>query len=222
MSTPISTDELKHIKEVLEQKVNESSESEYSSSESDNSSKKIRNKNISLKDYRSKYNQSETRYRYLQLDLSNKSIEISELKEKLSALDKYKLLVKNVNFLFDRLDNAFKILNERLIIKDEKIFKYNTLSSLQSLKELCNKTKDKYEGYINTNILPLFSDDQYILKISLTHHYLDKIKEFDSILVKIIEKQNCTNIYNLFIIISIVISSIFILNIIIFGIYYFM
>ena len=217
----IPTDDLNKIKEKLEQKINESSESESSSSDT-SSSYTLKKKRKSKIDYKTKYNQCESKYRYLQLEMSNANIEINELKEKTIVLDKHNLLTKNINFLFERLDNAFKILNERLIIKDENIIKFTTLNSLKSLNELCLKTKDKYEGYINTNVYPLFLDDQHIFKISITNHYLQKIKEFDNLLLLIKTKSENTILYNTFVVLSLVICSLFVLNIIIFAIYFFL
>ena len=215
----IPTDELNKIKEKLEQKINESSDSEDSSSDT-SSSYTLKKKRKSKIDYKTKYNQSESKYRYLQLEMSNQNIEINELKEKTIVLDKHNLLTKNINFLFERLDNAFKILNERLIIKDENIIKFTTLNSLKSLNELCLKTKDKYEGYINTNVYPLFLDDQHIFKISITNHYLQKIKEFDNLARLIKIKSDTTILYNTFVLFSLIVCSIILLNLIMISVYF--
>jgi hypothetical protein len=193
----ISTDELRQIKEILEQKMNESSDSEYSPSESsgDSDYSSVKKKKIKI-DYKTKYNQSESKYRYLQLEMSNLNIEISELKESLIVLTKHNLLFKNINFLFERVDNAIKILNERVDTKDESILKFNTLHNLQNIVNLCNKTKDKYESYINSDVYPLFLDDQSVLKTSITNYYLDKIKGFDSIITKINNLEYKIKTYN--------------------------
>jgi len=177
--TTIPTEELRVIKQMLEDKLNDSS---YESNES-NKSNKSRKTN-----YRIKYNASESKYRYLQLEMANKDIEINELKEKLENLNKYQLLIKNTNFLFDRIDNAFKVLHERIDkIEDNSFIKISTFSSLVTLENLCLKTKDKYEEYINNSVYPLFLDDQIIFKNAITSLYTNKIKEFNNI-------QNIINI----------------------------
>jgi hypothetical protein len=221
----LSTDQLNQIKESLEQKMNESDESEYTPSDSENScssslsDRKKKYKNIN---YKSKYNQSESRYRYLQLEMSNKNIEINELKDKLLPLDKYNLIVKNINFLFERLDNAIKGLNERItLIDDNNLIKYKTLDVLESTKAICNKTIDKYDMYINTSIYPLFNDEHSILKESLTSFYVNKQKEFETLLLRIKNKHfkiRCTNIIR---IISIILIILLIMNLILLGIYLF-
>jgi hypothetical protein len=204
MANTISTDELKQIKEILEKKINETSDSDDNSSDLDSSKKKNKI------NYKLKYNQSESRYRYLQLEMSNLNIEINELKEKNIILDKYNLLNKNINFLFDRLDNAFKILNDRINNNNISLF------SLDHQLELCCKTKDKYDVYINENVYPLFSDDQLILKKLITIYYLDKIKEFDTILTLIKIKKRNIKFHNIFILGSIIICSILLINIILY------
>jgi hypothetical protein len=194
----ISTNEMRQIREILEQKINESSDSDYSptdsSGDSDYSSVKKKRAQI---DYKTKYNQSESKYRYLQLEMSNLNVEISELKESLILLTKHNLLFKNINFLFERVDNAIKILNERINTEDKSILKFNTLNNLENLEKLCNKTKEKYESYINSDVYPLFLDNQIILKSSITNYYLEKIKGFDSIITKINNLQVKIKTYNL-------------------------
>lgn len=223
--TSIPINELKHIKEVLERKMNESSDSDYSPSESESSNysdKSRKNKNRINIDYKSKYNKSESKYRYLQLEMSNKNIEINELKEKLILLDNHQVIIKNINFLYERLDNAFKGLYEKIdTINDKKIIKFETLIILDSIESMCIKTKDKYDAYINTNIYPLFPINENIIKNSLTMYYLDKQKEFDKILLKIKNQRYNTDIHNLLKMIGLSIIFIILINIIIFVIYNF-
>jgi len=222
--TSISTEELKHIKEVLERKMSESSDSEYTPSESESSEYSDKSKKIKRRtniDYKSKYNNSESRYRYLQLEMSNKNIEINELKEKLVLLDNHQLIIKNINFLFERLDNAFKGLNEKIdTINDNKIIKFETLVILDSVESMCIKTKDKYDAYINTSVYPLFSVNEYIIKNALTVYYLEKQKEFDKILLKINNQKYKTTVNNILRIIGLLIISIVIINIVIMVIYF--
>lgn len=224
--TSISTEELKHIKEVLEQKMNESSDSEYTPSESESSEYSDKSRKIKRRsniDYKSKYNNSESKYRYLQLEMSNKNIEINELKEKLLLLDNHLLIIKNINFLFERLDNAFKGLNEKIdTINDEKIIKFETLIILDSVESICNKTKDKYDAYINTSVYPLFPVNEYITKNALTMYYLDKQKKFDKILLKINKQKYKTNVNNILRIIGLLLLFLIILNIVIMVIYFLM
>jgi len=218
MSSSIPIDELKQIKLALEEKMNESYDTDYS----DNSTKPTKKKKTIITDYKSKYNSSESKYRYLQLELSNKEIEISELKEQLVIFEKHKLLIKNVNFLFDRLDNAFKILHDRInTINDSHIIKLNTITYLQTLENLCLKTKDKYEEYINNSVYPLFLDDQIIFKNSITLIYSNKIKEFNTIQNIIKIKKYNTQFNNTGIIILISFLVVFMLQLIISVIYYF-
>jgi len=168
----IPIDELRKIKKILEEKI------ENNSDESNDSDSSYKNNS----DYKIKYNSCESKYRYLQLELANKEIEISELKEKLEILNKYQLLIKNTNFLFDRLDNAFKVLHERINkIEDNSFIKINTFSILANIENLCIKTKDKYQEYINNSVYPLFLDDQIIFKNAITIIYNNKIKEFNNI-----------------------------------------
>ena len=204
MANTISTDELKQIREILEKNINETTDTDDSSIDSKSSNKKNKI------NYKLKYNQSESRYRYLQLEMSNLNIEINELKEKNVILDKNNLLNKNINFLFDRLDNAFKILNDR--INNNNI----TLVTLDHNLDLCQKTQDKYDLYINENVYPLFSDDQIILKKSILIYYSNKIKEFNTILSLIKIKKRNIQLYNIFIFVSIIMCSIFVMNIIIY------
>jgi hypothetical protein len=218
----IPTDELLKIQEALEKKMNESSDSEYSPSESDTSSRSSRRKKYKTVDYKTKYNNSESKYRYLQLEMSNKNIEINELKEKLVILDKHVLIIKNISFLFERLDNAFRGLDEKInTINDTGIIKFATLISLDITENMCIKTKDKYNVFINENIYPLFPDNQIILKNSLTMYYLEKQKGFDIILLKIKNLKYKTTLNNICRIIGLLILFLIFLNIIMMGIYYF-
>lgn len=221
--TTIPMEELKKIQQQLQEKINESSDSEYSPSESDYSdeSDNRKKRKSSRSNYKYKYNQSESRYRYLQLEMSNKNIEINELKDKLIILDKHLLITKNISFLFERLDNAFKGLDEKInTINDTSIIKFAKLISLDTIEAICIKTKDKYEAYINTNIYPLFPNDQFILKNSLTMYYLEKIKEFDKILLKIKNQKYKTTINNLCRIIGLIILFLIFINIVMMVIYY--
>jgi hypothetical protein len=214
-----STDELKEIKESLEQKMNSSSDSDSSneSSDSSNSSslvsfnrklvKKTKDKN-----YKYKLKNSENKLRYMQLEMVNKDIEISELQNKLGLYNKHELIINKVSFLFERLDNAIKVLNDRkLSVKDGNYIKNNLINNLTTVKYMCTKTQEKYKLYIINELYPLINDETHLyLKNSITALYEIKQKELSSIstsIDNIIYNTSYNNsLWILFFIVSIIIS----------------
>jgi hypothetical protein len=155
-----STESLKNIKKHLENKLDESSDSTYESSDDNSNNKSLKYRNL------------ETKLRYMQLEMVNKDIEISDLTEKLHKFNTSDALFNKINFLFDRLNNANNILIEKTININN-----NPISVLLQHKELCNKVIEKYEKYFTIDLLPLFNDDQKYLKDAITTFYHDKNNE---------------------------------------------
>jgi hypothetical protein len=122
-----STESLKNIKKHLENKLDESSDSTYESSDDNSNNKSLKYRNL------------ETKLRYMQLEMVNKDIEISDLTEKLHKFNTSDALFNKINFLFDRLNNANNILIEKTININN-----NPISVLLQHKELCNKVIEKY------------------------------------------------------------------------------
>ena len=211
---------LKEIKSTLENNMNnDDSETDI---ESDSEPEQKTKKKTKVKDYKKKYNDSESRYRYLQLEMVNKDIEISELKEKLNNLDKFTIFSKNVNFLFDRLNNAIKVLNERInTINDDDYIKLSQISSLNHIEGVCKKTIEKYETYLSSEVYPHIDNDQLFIKLALDSLYINKKKEFDSILVKIKNKRNLTLFNNGLMIFGLITGGILLLSSVIYVCYYF-
>lgn len=175
-----TVEELNYIKTSLEQKMEESSDSEYTPSTSSGSSCSRKSRRNST-NYKTKYNSLESKIRYMQLEMVNKDIEITELSTKILVLTKYDDLFKKINFLFERLDNALKVLTERVHTIDNKHYiKYITINTLDTIKVSCNKVIEKYSVYLANEINPLFSDNQLYLKNSINGLYDLKEKEFTS------------------------------------------
>jgi hypothetical protein len=210
MSTNYPTVEnLQEIKNVLEQKINEPSDSESSSYESDSES------------YKLKYNKLESKIHYMQLEMVNKDLEIAEYKNKLNIYTKNDLLFTKINFLFDRLDNAYKILKEKVnIINDKDYIKFKTITELTSIKESIIKVRDKYKLYVDKDIYPLITDSHVYFKNAITALYNIKENEFISLSttidIKIFNTKYNNTCWASFFIMSILL----ILQIIIFGGYY--
>jgi hypothetical protein len=176
-------DELNQIKNGLESLNQDSdSESSYSSSDSDKKYfivKKNKKENPDC-------DKLESKIHYMKLDLVNKDIEIEEYKNKCLVLIKYELLFKNIEFLFDRFNHAYITLKERINTKpDNDLFKYIIL--LENSHSLCLKTKDKYNQYLNNDIIPHFTPQQNYLKNSVIITFSIKDKEFADLLL-IIDK----------------------------------
>jgi hypothetical protein len=188
VNIPISSDgkpnlnELNEIKNGLESLNNDSdSDNSYSSSDSDK-------KYFLVKKQKNKENTDcdklETKIHYMKLDLVNKEIEIEEYKNKCLILSKYEQIFKNIEFLFDRFNNAYTILNERINTKsDNDLFKYIIL--LENSHSVCIKTKDKYNQYLNNDIIPLFTPQHIYLKNSVIIAFSIKDKEFTDLILKI-------------------------------------
>lgn len=175
-------DELNQIKNGLESLNPESdSESSYSSDDSDKKYflvKKQKNKDNSNCD------KLESKLHYMKLDLVNKDIEIEEYKNKCTVLNKYEILFKNIEFLFDRFNNAYVTLKERINTKPTNdLFKY--IIMLENSHSSCLKAKEKYNQYLNTDIVPLFTPQQNYLKNSIIITFSIKDKEFADLVLNI-------------------------------------
>jgi hypothetical protein len=93
-------------------------------------------------------NKLESKIHYMKLDIVNKDIEIEEYKNKCIILNKYEQLFKNIEFLFERLNNAIVTLKERInVTPDNDLFKHIIL--LEHSHSLCLKTKEKYNQYLD-------------------------------------------------------------------------
>jgi hypothetical protein len=170
-STNINTNELNKIKEGLINQYksdsdNSDSSSEFSAnSESDKSttkSKKSKKSDKTISIYKVRLDKLEQRVHYMKLDIVNKDIEIEELKIKVINHDKNELLFKNIHFLFDRLDNAITVLNDKINNRQENPDYIKELVFLETNKELCLKTEEKYKNYLNNDVCPLFNNKKYI------------------------------------------------------------
>jgi hypothetical protein len=172
--------DLNQIKNGLES-LNSDSDSSYSSFDSENKYflvKKQKNKDNSDCD------KLESKIHYMKLDLVNKDIEIEEYKNKCLILTKYEQVFKNVEFLFDRFNNAYTTLKERINAKpDNDLFKYIIL--LENSHSVCIKTKDKYNQYLNNDIIPLFTQQQNYLKNAVIITFSIKDKEFTDLILNI-------------------------------------
>jgi hypothetical protein len=174
--------DLNQIKNGLES-LNSDSDSDCSYSSSDSDKKYILVKKQKSKD-NSNCDKLESKIHYMKLDLVNKDIEIEEYKNKCLILNKYEQIFKNIEFLFDRFNNAFTILKERINIKpDNDLFKY--IIMLENSHSVCIKTKDKYNQYLNNDIIPLFTPQQNYLKNSVIITFSIKDKEFTDLVLKI-------------------------------------
>ena len=197
MASSIPTDQLQEIKDILETTINnstDSSDSTYSystrSSSSSTSSGFKKKRHTKYKtDYKTKYNNTESKLRYMQLEMVNKELEINELTQKLSVSTKYDAFFNKTNFLFERLDNAIKVLIERInTIEDNSIIKFKYINSLDTINLSCDKVKEKYAVFIVTDIYPLISNEQIYIKNSITALYDIKNNELNDI-SKLINKK---------------------------------
>jgi len=221
--------DLMQIKQKLEEKLNQSSESDstyitesesYESSES-SSSKKIKSRKNNTS-YKYKYERLESKNRYMQLEMSNKDVEITELKDKLEVFSKYELITKKSNFLFERLDNAIKILKERMNTnKDNSIFKLNVINQYQSLIVSCQKVCVKYINFFNDELIPLMDVSLHAYtKNSYELLLKNKEKELIDIATNCKNKIYNLNYYILSVIILFVITLLILLNILLLIIYW--
>ena len=176
-----NVNDLNQIKSGLESLNPDSdSDSDYSSSSDSDSDSDKKHSNKDNSDC----NKLETKIHYMKLDLVNKDIEIEEYKNKCLILNKYEQIFKNIEFLFDRFNNAYTILKERINTKpDNDLFKYIIL--LENSHSVCIKTKDKYNQYLNNDIIPLFTPQQIYLKNSVIITFSIKDKEFTDLILKI-------------------------------------
>jgi len=187
---------LHEIRNMLEQKIDESSDSDYTTDDSTSSSS-TNKKSKNTTDYKSKSNKLESRVRYMQLEMVNKDIEISELKDKLNNRTKIDILFTKVNFLFERLDNAYKVLNERMhTITDDNYIKLGLVNDLSTIKDSLRKVQEKYTLYINNEVYPLFDIADVYHKNAITALYNIKEKELTSLSNKIDCKIYNTKFYN--------------------------
>jgi hypothetical protein len=163
-----------------------SSESSVSESSEEYKKKKKpthkKDKHVSV--YKVQVDKLEQRLHYMKLDIVNKDLDINELKNKIILLEGNTKLYSNINYLFERLDNAIKILNEKLdsyqptsdIIKDMVL--------LEHINDMCVKAIEKYLTYLNTDVKPLFKNDVY-LKQSTLLLYSEKDKTMNDISIKV-------------------------------------
>ena len=222
-----SIENLHDIKNVLEQKMNESSDSDYTTdnytSNSDSSSSSINNKKSKKciknnTDYKSKCNKLESKIRYMQLEMVNKEIEMTELKNKLDNRTKIDTLFIKINFLFERIDNAYKILKERInLSNDNNYIKLKKITDLTTNKESLKKVQEKYALYINNEVYPLIDTSNIYFKNAITALYEIKEKELTSLSTQIDIKINNTKFYNaiwlyLFVLIAVILLQLIILS----------
>jgi hypothetical protein len=161
-----------------------SSESSVLSEEYKKKKKPKHKKDKHVSVYKVQVDKLEQRLHYMKLDVVNKDLEINELKSKIVLLEGNTKLYSNINYLFDRLDNAIKVLNEKLdayqptpdIIKDMVL--------LEHVNDMCVKAIEKYLTYLNTDVKPLFKNDVY-LKQSTLLLYSEKDKTMNDISIKV-------------------------------------
>jgi hypothetical protein len=233
MSSNLPTIENLHdIKNVLEQKMNESSDSDYSTdnytSNSNSTSSSISNKKSKKciknnTDYKSKCNRFESKIRYMQLEMVNKDIEVTELKNKLNHSIKIDIIFTKIHFLFERLDNAYKILKERInLLNDNNYIKLKMITDLTTNKDSLRKVQEKYALYINNEVYSLIDTSDIYFKNAITALYDIKEKELTSLSNQIDVKINNTKFYNaLWLYFFVLITVIFLQIIIIIGFYLF-
>jgi len=184
MTTNLSISQLSELKNGLENKES-SSDSDNTSITSDTSwnSKDYTDKNEKFIYIKRKL---ESRIHYMKLDIVNKDIEIEELKMKLQTDNTNITIFKHINFLFERLDNGVKVLNDKLNSENEiEIFK--KLAFLEYTDTLCHKVIDKYDLFLHDIVFPLLIDHPY-LKSSIVLLFEIKKKELFSISSKIKNK----------------------------------
>jgi hypothetical protein len=164
-----------------------SSESSVSSVSSDEHKKKKKHKNKKDKHvsvYKVQVDKLEQRLHYMKLDLVNKDLDINVLKNKIILLEGNAKLHSNINFLFDRLDNAIKVLNEKLDSYQPTTDTIKDMVLLEQIDSMCVKAIEKYLTYLNTDVKPLFKDDMY-LKQSTLLLYSEKDKTMNDISIKV-------------------------------------
>jgi len=197
-STNINTNELNKIKEGLINQYKSDSDKSDSSSEfsasyesykSTTKSKKSKKSNKTISIYKVRLDKLEQRVHYMKLDIVNKDIEIEELKTKVINHDKNELLFKNIHFLFDRLDNAITVLNDKINNHPDNPDYIKELVFLETTLELCIKTEEKYKNYLNNDVCPLFKNKKYI-RDSVIQLYNMKNIEMIKINTNIINKIN--------------------------------
>lgn len=203
-SNKLSIENLNNIKESLEQKMNESSDSTYNSESSSgtesrsgtesSSGTKTRSRSRSRSkhkntNYKVKYNNLESKIRYMQLEMVNKEIQITELMDKINSNSNYNAIFTKINYLFERLDNVFTVLTERINTIDDKHYvKLQTLTILDTSEKSCVKAMEKYAIYLVNDVHPLLNNQIY-LKNSIDSLYNIKVKDLTSLISKI-KKQS--------------------------------
>ena len=226
MDQNIPLSELMQIKQKLEEKLNETSDSDSTyiteSDTSDSSSSRIKSKKNSTP-YKYKYERLESKNRYMQLEMTNKDIEITELKDKLEVFNKHELITKKSNFLFERLDNAIKILTERMNTnKDNSIFKLTVINQYQSIIVSCEKVCIKYINYFNDEIIPLMDVSLHVYtKNSYELLLKNKEKELINIATNCKYKISNLNYYIFSVIVLFVITFLIIINILMLIMYWY-
>jgi len=192
--------ELNEIKNGLESINNNDSDDSFSCSTDDSSSNcssssKVNKKYIII-DKNNNSEKLESIIHYMKLDMVNKDIEIEDNKIKLMTLSKYELLFKNIEFLFERLNYASTTLKERINSIPDKDF-YKHIMLLENSHSHCLKIKDKYNQYLNTEIIPHCSSQQNYLKHAISVSFAIKDKEFTD-LTAVIGKQIINTKYKQF------------------------
>ena len=187
INTKLSIEELSVLKEGIKNTEISSSESsdidddsDYDTDSSSVSKNKKKKKNKKIYKNIPFYNEYininkklESRIHYMKLDIINRDLELEELRNKMNLFEKNLNIFKNINFLFERLDNSIKVLNERLNSKeDPNILKY--LYFLEHTNNLCYTVNNKYELYLNDNIIPLLDDNIYLKKSIILSYQFNK------------------------------------------------
>ena len=161
-----------------------SSESSVSSEEYKKKKKPKHKKDKHVSVYKVQVDKLEQRLHYMKLDVVNKDLEINELKSKIILLEGNTKLHSNINYLFDRLDNAIKVLNEKLDSYQPSSDFIKDMVLLEHVNDMCVKAIEKYLTYLNTDVKPLFKDDVY-LKQSTLLLYSEKDKTMNDISIKV-------------------------------------
>ena len=105
----------------------------------------------------------------------------------IEMFNKYDTIFKQIDYIFERLDNGINLVNSRLNSKEElPIFKY--LSFLEYTDTLCTKIIDKYTLHLNTELIPLFDTKHTYLKNSIQVSFTLKENEIRAISQKISTK----------------------------------
>ena len=218
MNTQPTLENLQDIKKGLEDKMSESSDSTYNTSDDESSSQ---NSKSSKKNYKSKYRNLESKLRYMQLEMVNKDIEITEFKDKFNNFNKFQELIKKITFLFDRLDNAYKVLTERVnTINDDNYIKMDSLTILDTIKLSSIRVQDKYKLYLNNDVLPLFDENQIYFKNAILLLYDNKSKDISAITKKINDKVIYINHQNSKWILLFILFIVLIIQVCVFLLYY--